>query len=57
MSVYPGNTNYGGRIGTVYLLIKIACFVKDVNNIFNIKRNLSELVSIRRSIVLSLPLQ
>ncbi len=33
----PGNTNYGGRLSTVDLLIKVACFVKKENNIFNIK--------------------
>jgi len=34
----PGNTNRGGRLNTVDLLIKVACFVQRVNNIFNIKR-------------------
>jgi len=33
-----GNTNWGGGLGTIYPLIKIACFVKKVN-IFNIKRS------------------
>jgi hypothetical protein len=33
-----GNTK-GGGLSTVDLLIKVACFVKDVNNIFNIKRS------------------
>ncbi len=32
-----GNTIIGGRLSTVDLLIKVACFVKNVNNIFNIK--------------------
>jgi hypothetical protein len=29
-----------GRVGTVDLLIKVACFVKEFNNIFNIKKEL-----------------
>ncbi len=33
----PGRSNRGGRISTVDLLIKVACFVKKVNNIFNVK--------------------
>ncbi len=33
-----GNTNLRGRLSTVDLLIRINCFVKKVNNIFNIKR-------------------
>jgi hypothetical protein len=32
------NTNCEGRLSTVDLLIKVACFVKKENNIFNIKR-------------------
>jgi hypothetical protein len=32
-----GNTNRGVRLSTVELLIKVACFVKQENNIFNIK--------------------
>ncbi len=35
--VKPGNTNGGGRLSTADLLIKVACFVKNENNIFNIK--------------------
>ncbi len=31
------NTNSGGRLSIVDLLIKVACFVKKENNIFNIK--------------------
>jgi hypothetical protein len=38
-SVKPGNTNKRGRLGTVDLLIKVALFVKEVNNSFNIKRS------------------
>ncbi len=30
----PWNTNLGGRLSTVDLLIKLACFGKNVNNIF-----------------------
>jgi hypothetical protein len=29
----------GGRLSTVDLLIKVACFVKEVNKIFNLKRS------------------
>jgi hypothetical protein len=32
-----GNTNWGGRLSTLDLLIRVACFVKNLNNIFNIK--------------------
>jgi len=52
----PGNTNWGGRPSTIDLLIKVACFCKKENNIFNIKMSWSKLVSTRRSTVLSLPL-
>ncbi len=31
------NTNWRGRLSTMDLLIKVACFVTKVNNIFNIK--------------------
>ncbi len=44
-----------GRLSTIDLLIKVSCFVKKVNNIFNTKRCLSKLVSTRRSTVLNLP--
>ncbi len=44
-------------LSAVYLLIKVACFVREVNNTFDIKRSWSKLVSTRRSTVLSLPLQ
>ncbi len=33
----PGNSNYGGRLSTIDLLIKAPCIVKEVNNIFNTK--------------------
>jgi hypothetical protein len=52
-----GNTNLGGRLSTIYLFIKVACFVKKVNNIFTIKRTWNKLVGTRRSTVLGLPLQ
>ncbi len=54
VSIIVGNTNWSG---TVDLLIKVACFVQKVKNIFNIKRTRSKIVSTRRSTVLSLPLQ
>ncbi len=56
--VEPGNTNWGGSLCTVDLLIKVACFVKNALNVSNLKRSLSEPVSTRRSTVMSfLPLQ
>ncbi len=54
--VSPGNTYWGGRLSTIDLLTKTGCFVTWVNNIFNIKRSWSKLLSTRRSTVLSLPL-
>ncbi len=37
---FAGNTNGRGRLRTIDLLIKVACFVKkNVNSIFNIKSN------------------
>jgi len=44
------------RFSIVDLLINIACFVWKVNNIFNIKRSWSKLISSTRSIALSLSL-
>jgi hypothetical protein len=41
----------------VDLLIKVACFVKNPDNVSNIKSSLSKLVSTRRPTLLSLPLQ
>ncbi len=32
-----GNTNRSGTLSTIDLLIKVACFVGNVNNIFNFK--------------------
>ncbi len=52
-----GNPNWRGRLITIYLLIKIACFVKKVNNIFSIKSSWYKLVSARRSAAPILPLQ
>ncbi len=43
-----------GRLSTVDLLVKIV-FLQNGKNIFNIKFSLSELVSTRRSTVLSFP--
>ncbi len=40
----------------VDLLVKIACFVKEEENIFSIKSSCYKLVSSRRSIVQTLPL-
>ncbi len=34
----PSNTNSGGGLSTVDLLIKVACFCKRVRNIFKIKK-------------------
>jgi hypothetical protein len=36
-STPPGKTNSGGMVSTIDLHIKVASFVKNVNNIFNIK--------------------
>ncbi len=52
--VYAGNTNCRGRLNTVDLLIKVACFVK--TKIMLIKSSRSKLISARRSIVVSFPL-
>ena len=53
--LHSGNTNWGGRLSTVDLLIKVGCFAKKVNNIFIINRSWSKLVSTRWSTVLILP--
>ncbi len=50
-----GNPFWGGRLSTVDLLIKVACFVIKINNIFNLKTRRSTRVRTRRSTVLSLP--
>jgi len=41
MSRKPGNTNWGERISTIDLLIKVACLVKKANNIFKLIRSWS----------------
>ena len=46
-----------GGLSSVDLLIKVACFVKKENIIFNLKMSRSKLVCTRRSTVLSLSLQ
>ncbi len=56
-SAKAGNTNLRGRLSAVDLLFMVACIVRKVKNIFNIKSSCSKLVSTRRSTVLSLPLQ
>jgi hypothetical protein len=47
--------NWSGRLSTVDLLMRVPCFVKTVNNFYNIKSSLSKLASTRRSTILSLP--
>jgi hypothetical protein len=37
LNAQAGNTNRRGKLSTVELLIKVACFVKEVNNIFDLK--------------------
>jgi len=48
-----GSANWRRRLITVDLLVKVACFVKKVDNILNIKSSWRELVISRRSIALS----
>jgi hypothetical protein len=55
LSLTQGILTEGRRLSAVDLLINIACFVKEVNNIFNTKRGRSKLVSTMRLTVLSLP--
>jgi hypothetical protein len=38
VALKPGNTNAAERFSTVDLLINAACFVKEVNNIWILKR-------------------
>jgi hypothetical protein len=52
-----GSSMSQGTFSEVDLFVKLACFVKRRNNIFNIKNRSSELVNTRRSNVHSLPLQ
>ncbi len=49
--------HWKGRLSTVDLLIKVACFSTKTNNIVNIIMRSSKLVGARRSAVLSHPLQ
>ncbi len=44
----------GGRLSTVDLIMKVASFEDNVNNIFSVKRSLSKHVRTRGSTVLSL---
>jgi hypothetical protein len=37
MTIEQGILTDGGRLSTVDVLIKVACYVKKENNIFNIK--------------------
>jgi hypothetical protein len=37
LMLIPGSTNREGRLSTVDLLIRVACFVKKENNNYNIK--------------------
>jgi hypothetical protein len=46
-----------GRLSSINLHIKVACFVTKTNGIFHIIMSRSKLVRTRRSTVLSLPLQ
>ncbi len=39
-SIEAGNANREGRLGTIELLIKVACSVKKVNNVFILKKEL-----------------
>ncbi len=57
MSPRAGKPHWRGRFSTVDLLIKIGCFVKKGKYSFSLKNSLSKLVSTRRLMVLSLPLQ
>jgi hypothetical protein len=34
-----GNINWRGRLNTINLLTRVACFSKKVNNVFNFKRS------------------
>ncbi len=56
-TVQPRNTNWSGRLSTIDLLIKVACFEPKIKIIFNTKRSWSKLGSTRSPTVLSLPFQ
>jgi hypothetical protein len=49
--------NRSGRLCTVDLLIKLACFIDKINKIFKRQNSCFKLVSARRSMVLYLPPQ
>jgi hypothetical protein len=54
--VTPSRENYlKRRLGTDDLLIKIACFVTELSNMFNLKISYSKPGSARRLTVLNLP--
>ncbi len=53
---YSGNTDQSGRLSTVDLLIKVACFLTKVDKNFSVKMSWSVPVSTRRLTVLSIPL-
>jgi hypothetical protein len=55
LTVRTGISRWGERLTTVDLLVKVAYFVEKVKTIFSVKSNWSELVTTRRSNVLSLP--
>jgi len=55
--IEPGNTNRRGKLSTVGLLIKVACFGNKQSKGCYIKICLAKLISARRSTVLSLPLR
>jgi hypothetical protein len=52
-----GITNGRVRLSTVDLLIKVACFVKKVRNVFNIKMSSYKLVSARKLTAPTFPFQ
>jgi len=54
-STNPRKTNWKGNLLTLVLLVKLGCFVKKVNNVFNFKKNCFKPVSARRSTVLTEP--
>ncbi len=52
LKMIQGTLTERERLSTIDLLIKVTCFVTDINNIFYAKRSLYKLVSTRRSTVL-----
>jgi hypothetical protein len=55
LKIKAGNTNWGGGLSTIDLLIKVACFVKKENIIFNIKMSWSKQGGTRRPISFRAP--